>query len=85
MSPQYIGPFKVLEKVGNVAYRLALPPAMTGIHDVFHVSMLRKYIANPAHILKHPEFEITYDLKHEVQPEIFLAHSEKQLRNRTYR
>ena len=42
---------------------------MSGLHDVFHVSMLRKYIADPAHILKYLEIEITTDLKHEVRPE----------------
>ena len=66
LSPRYVGPFKILKRVGRVAYRLALPPAMFGLHDVFHVSMLRKYVADPAHILKYPEVEITPDLKHEV-------------------
>ena len=47
----YIGPFKVLERVSTVAYRLALPPSLSGVHKVFHVSMLRKYIPNPAHIV----------------------------------
>lgn len=83
LNPRYIGPFEVLERVGKVAYRLALPPTMASIHDVFHVSMLRKYIADPAHILKYPEVEITRDLKHEVQPEKILDRIEKQLRNKT--
>ena len=42
---------------------MALPPAMAAVHDVFHLSMLRKYIADPAHILKYPEVETTKDLK----------------------
>ena len=42
LSPRYIGPFEVLERVGIVAYRLALPPSLSSVHDVFHVSMLRK-------------------------------------------
>ena len=66
LSPRYVGPFEILDRVGKVSYRLALPPAMFGLHDVFHVSMLRKYVADPAHILKYPEVEITPDLKHEV-------------------
>ena len=82
LGPRYIGPFEILDKVGKVAYRLALPPTMTAIHDVFHVSMLRKYIANPTHILKCPEVEITKDLNHKVQPEKILDRSEKQLRNK---
>ena len=41
LSPRFIGPFKVLERVGAIAYRLALPPSLSGVHEVFHVSMLR--------------------------------------------
>ena len=44
LSPQFIGPFEVLQQVGECTYRLALPPNLFGVHDVFHVSMLRKYI-----------------------------------------
>ena len=43
LSPRYIGPFEILEKVGKVAYRLALPPTMEGVHPVFHVSQLRQF------------------------------------------
>ena len=50
LSPRYIGPFKILERVGKVAYRLAMPPIMFGLHDLFHVSILRKYVTDPAHI-----------------------------------
>ena len=40
LSPRFIGPFEILEMVGTVAYRLALPPSMSSVHEVFHVSML---------------------------------------------
>ena len=46
-----MGPFEVLERVGPVAYRLALPPSLSRIHDVFHVSVLRKYIPDITHVL----------------------------------
>jgi len=46
-TPRYIGPFEILQKVGPVAYRLALPLTLQGIHDVFHVSQLRRYIPDP--------------------------------------
>ncbi|XP_062012364.1 uncharacterized protein LOC133728928 [Rosa rugosa] len=42
LSPRFVGPFEILERVGDLAYRLALPPSMSGVHNVFHVSMLRK-------------------------------------------
>ena len=51
LSPRYIGPFEVLERLGTVVYRLALPPSLSSIHEVFHVSMLRKYTPNPTHIV----------------------------------
>ena len=43
LSSRYIEPFEILERVGTVAYRLALPPSISGVHEVFHVSMLWKY------------------------------------------
>ena len=51
LSPRYIGPFKILERVGTVAYRLALPPSLSGVHEVFHVSMFRKYTPDPTHVV----------------------------------
>ena len=51
LSPRFIEPFEILERVGTVAYRLALPPSMLGVHEVFHVSILRRYTLDPAHIV----------------------------------
>ena len=51
LSPRYIGPFEVVERVGAVAYRLALPPSLSSVHEAFHVSMLRKYTPDPTHIV----------------------------------
>ena len=51
LSPRVIGPFEILERIGTVAYQLALPPSMSGVHEVFHVSMLRKYTPDPAHVV----------------------------------
>ena len=49
LPPRFIGPFEILERMGSVAYRLALPPNMSGVREVFHVSMLREYTPDPAH------------------------------------
>ena len=49
LSPRFIEPFEILERMGSVAYRLALPPSMSGFREVFHVSMLREYTPDPAH------------------------------------
>ena len=51
LAPMYIGPFEILERVGTVAYWLALPPSLSGVYEVFHVSMLRKYTPDPAHVV----------------------------------
>ena len=51
LSPRFIVPFEILERVGTVAYRLALPPSMLGVYEVFHVSILRKYTQDPAHVV----------------------------------
>ena len=51
LSPRFIGPFEILEKVGTVTYRLALPPSMSSVHEVFHVSMLRRYTPDPSYVL----------------------------------
>ena len=56
LSSRFIGPFEVLERVGAVAYRLALLPSLSGVYEVFHVSMLRKYTLDPAHVVDWSEF-----------------------------
>ena len=61
LSPRYIGPFKILERVGAVAYRLALPPSLSGVHEVFHVSMLRKYTPDPTHVVDWGKIDVDID------------------------
>ena len=51
LSPRFIGPFEILERIGIVEYRLALPPSMSDVHEVFHVSMLQKYTPDPTHVV----------------------------------
>ena len=51
LSHRFIGPYEVIEKVGPVAYRLALPPELENIHNFFHVSMLRRYRSDPSHVV----------------------------------
>ena len=82
MNPQYIGPFKILERIGYVPYRLELPRDLERIHDVFHVSIPRKYILDPSHVLEISLVELREDLSFEVQPIGILYHREKVLRNK---
>ena len=51
LSPRFIGPYEILERIKPMAYRLAVPPELSKLHDVFHVSMLRKYCSDKSHIL----------------------------------
>ena len=51
LAPRFVGPFEILDRIGPVSYRLALPTSLARIHDVFHVSVLRQYITDVVHVL----------------------------------
>ena len=68
LSPRFIGPFEILERIGTVAHRLALPPSMSGVHEVFHVSMLRKYTLDPTHVVDWGQIEVDTDGTFEEEP-----------------
>ena len=68
LSPRFVGPFEILERVGTLAYKVALPPSLSKIHNVFHVSTLRKYVFNPSHIVKLEPIQISEDLTYEEVP-----------------
>ncbi|GJS70048.1 putative reverse transcriptase domain-containing protein [Tanacetum coccineum] len=61
LAPRFVGPFEIIEKVGPVAYRLDLPEELNGVHDTFHVSNLKKCLADPT--LQVPLDEIRVDAK----------------------
>ncbi|KAA0036185.1 reverse transcriptase [Cucumis melo var. makuwa] len=73
LSPRFVGPFEILERIGAVAYRLALPPSLSAVHDVFHVSMLRKYVSDPSHVVDYEPLEIDENLSYTEQPVEVLA------------
>ena len=73
MSPRFIGPNEILERIGPVAYRLALPPELAKLHDVFHVSMLMRYRSNESHILPVQEIQVQEDLSYDEEPKTILA------------
>ena len=82
MSPRFIGPYEAIEKVGPVAYRLALPPELENIHNVFRVSMLRRYRSNPSHVVSSETIELRPDLTHEEELVEILAREVKELREK---
>ncbi|KAA0048435.1 pol protein [Cucumis melo var. makuwa] len=82
LSPHFVGPFEILERIDLVAYRLALPPSLSAVHDVFHVSMLRKYVPDPSHVVDYEPLEIDENLSYTEQLVEVFAREVKMLRNR---
>ena len=68
LYPRYISPFEILERVGAVAYILVLPPDLSSIHPVFHVSMLWKYIHDPSHVLEPQMVQLDENLCYKEEP-----------------
>ena len=85
LSPRFIGPFEILERIGTVAYRLALPPSMSCVHEVFHVSMLRKYTPDPAHVVDWGKIEVDTDGTFEEGPVCIVDSRDQVLRRKTVR
>ena len=82
---RFIGPFEILKRVGTVAYRLALPPSMSGVHEVFHVSMLRRYTSDPAHVVDWGEIEVDMDGTFKEGPVCIMDRWDQVLRRKTMR
>ncbi|XP_020992350.1 uncharacterized protein LOC107477858 [Arachis duranensis] len=82
LNPRYIGPFEILKRIGPVAYRIALPPYLSNLHDVFHVSQLRKYTPDTSHVLEPEPIQVREDLTLPVIPVRIDDTSVKRLRGR---
>ena len=85
LSSRFIGPFKILERVGTIEYRLALLPSMSGFHEVFHVSMLRRYTPDPAHVVDWGEIEVDTDGTFEEGPVCIVDSRDQVLRRKIVR
>ena len=85
LSPRFIGPFEILERIGVVAYQLALPPSMSCVHEVFHVSMLRKYTPDLAHVVDWGQIEVNTDGTFEEGPVCILDSRDQVLQCKTVR
>ncbi|XP_073017801.1 uncharacterized protein [Primulina eburnea] len=83
LAPRYIGLYVIVERIGTLAYRLDLPPSLSLIHNVFHVSMLRKYEPDLSHILNVEDVELDSSLRYVEHPVKILDRKEKQLRSKT--
>ena len=83
LNPRYIGPFEIVDGISPVAYRLDLPEEFSRVHNVFHISIQRKYIPDSSHVLETPEIELRDDLSCEEQPVQILGREEKEICNKT--
>jgi hypothetical protein len=85
LAPRYIGPFKILEQRGEVAYQLELPRQLSDVHDVFHVSQLKKCLRVPEEQMPLEELTIGEDLMYQEYPVKILDTSEKVTQNNCYK
>ncbi|GKF07918.1 putative nucleotidyltransferase, ribonuclease H, partial [Tanacetum coccineum] len=83
LSPRFIGSFEILDRVGEVSYRLALPPQLSHVHNVFHVSLLRGYNYHPYHVVQYLFDKIREDLSFAEEPEAILDRQERVMRKKT--
>lgn len=68
LTPHFISPYRILERVGEIAYQVALPPYLSDLHNVFHVSQLRKYIPYPYHVIQSNDEKIRDNMTYETSP-----------------
>nr|KYP58945.1 hypothetical protein KK1_014368 [Cajanus cajan] len=82
LIPRFVGPHQII-RVGPVAYRLALPPSLSNLHDVFHVSQLRKYVHDPSHVVDLDDVPVKESLTFEKLPVAVVDHKLKELRGKS--
>ena len=82
LTPRFIGPFEILKRVGPVAYQVALPPSLSNLHSVFHVSQLRKYVYDASHVSALDDVQVRKNLTYETMPVRIDDRRVKQLRGK---
>ncbi|XP_070036250.1 uncharacterized protein [Nicotiana tomentosiformis] len=79
LSPRYIRPLEILKKIGELAYALALPPSLSGVHPVYHASILRKYVGDLYHVLDFSTVQLDGDFTYNVEPVAILDRQVRKL------
>lgn len=79
LALRFVGPFKILQRVGKLAYKLELPPNLANVHPVFHVSMLRKYEPDPSHVMDCSDLVVDEDVLYAMTPMAIIDKDEKVL------
>ncbi|XP_062080294.1 uncharacterized protein LOC133785048 [Humulus lupulus] len=83
ISPRYVKLFEILDRVGNVTYRVAILPSLSGVHNVFHASQLQKYVSDPSHVLSYETLGLQEELSFDEHSVKILDRKDKVLRNKT--
>jgi len=82
LTPRFIGPYQILERIGTVAYRVGLPTHLSNLHDVFHVSQLQKYVSDPSHVIPRDDVQVRDNLTVETLPVRIEGREVKNLRGK---
>ncbi|XP_058070952.1 uncharacterized protein LOC131219989 [Magnolia sinica] len=82
LTPRYIGSFQILNRISPVAYRLALSTPLAGVHNVFHVSMLKKYVPEPTHVIRWEQVKLKENAMYILRPTQILDKKDQMLRNK---
>ncbi|GAU42632.1 hypothetical protein TSUD_238240 [Trifolium subterraneum] len=82
LTSKFIGLYQISERIGKVAYRIALPETLSNLHDVFHVSQLRKYVSDPSHVIESDDIQVKDNLTIETIPLRIEGREVKKLRNK---
>jgi hypothetical protein len=82
LAPRYVGPFQIIDLKGEVDYQLELPPQLSDVHDVFHVSQLKKCLRNPEEQIPMEQLDIGGDLSYNENPIRILDTAELVTRNK---
>ena len=82
LTPKFLGPYQILKKIGPVAYQIALPPSLSNLHPVFHVSQLRRYNPDPSHVIESDKVQVRDNLTYDARPLRISDRRMKQLRDK---
>jgi len=82
LTLRFIGPYQISERIGTVAYRVGLPPHLSNLHDVFHVSQLQKYVLDPSHVIQRDDVQVRANLTVETLPVRIEGREVKKLRGK---
>jgi len=82
LTPRFVGSYQILRRINVVAYQIVLPSHLANLHNIFHVSQLRKYIADPSHVLESNNIQIREDLTVNIGPVQILDSEVKKLRGK---